>query len=457
MTRTRTWTLATAAALALAALLTWAFTPGAAQVELAVAASGPFETGIDEEGRTRLRDRYVVSAPLAGRLARLTLREGDLVRAGDGVALLQPLLPTLLDDRARLEQQARVSAAGAAAQAASAREAAARVALEVAQAEWRRTEGLVQQGFVSPLKADADRLAEQAARREAQAAAEMTRAARFELEGARVALSAWTVGASAEGGAAAARLVLRSPVAGRVLKLHHPSEGTVAAGAPVLEVGDVARLEVVAELLTTDALQVRPGSVVRIERWGGAGVLAAQVRRVEPAAFTKVSALGVEEQRVVVVIDFTGPPEQWAQLGDGYRVGVRVLTRQAEQALRIPVGAVFPRPAGMAPGEGCGEEGGEMAGLAGAQAGPQKAAPTASQTASQAGASADPTAQGRCAAVFVEEGGHAHLRAVRLEARNDRQAWVAAGLRAGERVVVYPPSALREGARVRARNSAAST
>ena len=434
-TRIRTWTLATALALALAALLAWAFTPGAAQVELAEATSGPFETGIDEEGRTRLRDRYVVSAPLAGRLARLTLREGDSVRAGDGVALLQPLLPTLLDDRARLEQQARVSAAGAAAQAASAREAAARVALEAAQAEWRRTEGLVQQGFVSPLKADADRLAEQAARREAQAAAELARVARFELEGARVALSAWTAGAagaSAEGGAAAARLVLRSPVAGRVLKLHHPSEGTVAAGAPVLEVGDVARLEVVAELLTTDALQVRPGSVVRIERWGGAGVLAAQVRRVEPAAFTKVSALGVEEQRVVVVIDFTGPPEEWAQLGDGYRVGVRVLTRQDAQALRIPAGAVFPRPAGMPPGEGCREGGGEAAAAAAVRA--------------------DPTADGRCMAVFVEEGGRVHLRAVRLHARNDRQASVAAGLRAGERVVVYPPAVLREGARVRARS-----
>jgi HlyD family secretion protein len=142
-------------------------------------------------------------------------------------------------------------------------------------------------------------------------------------------------------------VLLRAPVAGRVLRLHLASAATVTAGTPLLELGDVGALEVVVELLTGDALQVRPGSAVRIERWGGPQALAGTVRSVEPAGFTKVSALGVEEQRVRVLIELTSPPAQWASLGDGFRVGVRVVTRQAERVLRVPVGAVFPRPAGM--------------------------------------------------------------------------------------------------------------
>lgn len=435
MTR-RTAFLLAAGALVLAGLLAWAFAPRPVSVEAARATLGPFESGVDEEGRTRLRDRYVVSAPLAGRLQRPQLREGDAVRAGDVVGRLQPLLPAMLDERARREQQARVQAASAAWQAAQARVGVARVALERAASEGRRTDSLVQQGFVSEAKSEADRLAREAARAEWQAAQEGERAARFELELARAALAtsparadgvpASRADATGTGEGSASQvageraLALRAPVAGRVLKLHVASEATVAAGAPLLELGDVSALEVVAELLTGDALQVRPGSPVRIERWGGPQPLAGTLRAIEPAGFTKVSALGVEEQRVRVLIDLASPPAQWASLGDGFRVGVRVVTRQAERVLRVPVGAIFPRPAGMLADEGCPTP------VAGAPVGLDSG----------------------CVAAFVVEGGRARLRPLRLEARETRLAWVRSGLREGEVVIVYPAPAVADGVRV---------
>ena len=418
MTRkTALWLLA--GVLGVGALLAWAFAPRAVAVEVANVVAGPFEAGIDEEARTRLRERYVVSAPLAGRWLRPRLREGDAVRAGDVLGDLEPLLPTMLDARARREQQARVQAAAAGLEAARARVQQSRVGLERAQADLARSESLVQQGFVSQAKAEADRLARGAASAELQAALEGERAAGFELELVRAALAAGSSGAAEAG----ARVALRAPVSGRVLKLMAASEATVAAGTPLLELGDVGGLEVVAELLTTDALQVRPGSAVRIDRWGGPQRLDGVVRQVEPGAFTKVSALGVEEQRVRVIIELRSPSAQWAGLGDGYRVAVRVVTRSAAEAVQVPVGAVFPRPAGLRADDGC-------------------PLPTA-------GASAG--LDNGCVAAFVVAGGRAQLRAVRLEARETRMAWVRSGLAAGEQVIVYPPPAVEAGARVAVR------
>lgn len=398
----KTWIGAAAGTAAVVALLGWAFAPRPLAVDVATAAVGPFETSIDEDGRTRLVDRYVVSAPLAARLQRVTLREGDRVAAGEAVAVLMPLMSPLQDERTRREQVARVGGAEAALQRAATRVGAAQVALEQARNEQRRSEQLATQGFVAPTKTDADRLAVRAAEQELASAGDGVHIARHELEQARAAVAA------ARGGPATG-FVLRAPVAGQVLRLHHASEATLALGAPVLEIGDTSRLEVVAELLSTDALQARPGSPVRIERWGGPAALAGRVRRVEPAAFTKVSALGVEEQRVNVIVEITSPPAAWGALGDGYRVGVRVLTRSEPRALTVPVSAVFPLPA-AAPG-------------AAAQA------------------------------VFVLEGGRARLQPVRLVARNGSQAWVAEGLAAGARVLVYPPAGVADGVRVAERAS----
>lgn len=386
---------------ALLGLVAWAFAPRPVEVEVAAAVTGPFETTVDEDARTRLADRYVVSAPLAARLARMALREGDAVRAGDVVARLQPVLTPLLDERSQREQTARVAATEAALQQVHKRMEAARVALDRARDDLQRSEQLAQQGFVSPTKLTGDRLAVQGAQKDLEAAVAGEQVARHELQLSKAALGVSRGVATSSSGAV---FELRSPVAGRVLKLHHTSEGTVALGAPLLEIGDVARLEVVAELLTADALQARPGSAVRIERWGGPVVLDGRVRRVEPAAFTKVSALGVEEQRVNVIIDIDSPRETWSALGDGYRVGVRIVTRSEPKVRKVPVGAVFPLPA-PAPGHG----------------------------------------------VFVVDGRRARLQTVLLKARNGSEAWVADDLAEGARVIVYPGAEVRDGVAVRVR------
>ena len=390
------------AAAALLLLLGWAFAPRPVPVEVATADLGPFETTIDEDARTRLHERYTVAAPLAGRLARFTLREGDAVEAGALLATLTPVLSPMLDERTLAEQRARVAATESMQRRAATRIGAAKVAIEQARTELRRTEQLAAQGFVAPTKVDGDRLALQAAMRELDTAVEGEHVARHELEQARAALAAVSGGTAAGAGFA-----LRSPVAGRVLRVLQPSETPVALGTPLIEIGDVARLEVVAELLTSDALAAVPGSAVRIERWGGPLPLEGRVRRVEPAAFTKVSALGVEEQRVNVLIDINSPRSSWAALGDGYRVGVRIVTRSEKSVLRVPVSAVFPQ--------------------VGAN-----------------GAAGD-------SAVFVVDGGRARLRPVELGGRNEGQAWIRKGLGPGDTVVIYPPAGVADGVRVRVR------
>ncbi len=406
-------------ALALAALLVWAFRPQPAEVELAAAHSGRFETTIDEEGKTRLRERFVVSAPLSGRLARITLVEGDAVQAGALLAQLTPVMSPMIDERSQREAAARVAAGQAAVAGAGSRIARAQVGLEQARAEIRRSEQLAQQGFVAPTKLETDRLAERAAMREVEAAVQQRHVAEHELELARVVLGAVPGSAAGTGPGAgkAGAFAVRAPVAGRVLRVLQASETTVALGTPLLEIGDIAALEVVAELLTADALQAGPGSRVRIERWGGPQALQGLVKRVEPAAFTKVSALGVEEQRVRVLIDITSPPQQWQALGDGYRVGVRIVTQAVEQALMVPVSAVFPLPAGASATAGVDANGG-------------------------------PAAQH---AVFLFEGGRARLTPVQLGGRNASDAWVRSGLQAGAQVVVYPPNTVIDGARVKVR------
>ena len=395
----KTWMMLAAGAAVAAALFAWAFAPRPLGVELAAASEGPFETSIEEDGKTRLRDRFVVAAPLAGTLARITLREGDAVEAGAPLASITPVLPVMLDERTRREQQLRVEITQAQTQRVAARIEGAKVGLAQARNEQQRSEQLARQGFVAPTKLESDRLSVLAAQKELEAAVEEGHVAGHEVEQARAALMA----ATRPGAGAGKGFAVRAPIAGRVLKVAQASEGPVALGAPLVELGDTARLEVVAELLTADALRAAPGSAVRIERWGGDGVLEGRVRLVEPAAFTKVSALGVEEQRVRVLIDLVSPAQRWASLGDGFRVGVRIVTRSLPKVLKVPVSAVFPRP-----------EGGD--------------------------------------AVFVVEGGRARLVPVQLGARNGQEAWIESGLAAGAQVIVYPPPATRDGLRVAPRS-----
>ncbi|WIT10092.1 HlyD family efflux transporter periplasmic adaptor subunit [Paucibacter sediminis] len=391
------------AASALLLVLAWAFAPRPQAVEIASAQAGRFELGIEEDAKTRVQERYLVSAPLAGRWLRPQLKEGDAVQAGAVLGVLQPTLAALTDARSRAELAARAEAASDAVHAATARLAAVGIAQAQAQQELSRSEALARQGYLSAARRDSDALALQAAQQNLKAAQSELKIAQHEAAQARAALGVY--GGAGGAGAAGNGFVLRAPVAGQVLRVQQPSEGVVALGAPLLELGDTAQLEVVAELLSTDALAVRPGQPVQIERWGGPAVLKGQVLRVEPGAFTKVSALGVEEQRVRVLVKLLSPPAERQQLGDGYRVGVRILTRSAEGALLVPVSAVFPLPRAAA---------------------------------------------GRHA-VFRVEGGRARLTEVKLEARNGAVAWVTGGLDAGSQVVSYPPQDLQDGARVKPR------
>ena len=399
----------TVGAVVLVALLAWAFAPRPLDVEVAQATQGPFESAVSEDGKTRLRERYTVSAPLTGRLARIQLNEGDRVEAGAVVATLTPVLSPLLDERSQRELAARIEAAQANVARTTARWEGARLGVAQARNDLQRSEQLAQQGFVAPIRLDTERLAVQSAQREVEAAEQERHVARHDLEQARAALVA------TRGAPGGKPFELKAPVAGQVLRVLQDSETPVTLGTPLIELGDLAQLEVVTELLTADALATPPGSAVRIERWGGPVTLQGVVRRVEPAAFTKVSALGVEEQRVRVLIDLTSPPEQWKTLGDGFRVGVRIVTLALPQVVTVPVSAVFPLPADRAAAAGKGASGAERQ------------------------------------AVFVIEGGRARLKPVQVGARNGSQAWVREGLAAGAQVIVYPGAAVADGVRVKPR------
>ncbi len=395
-----------AGALSLAALMVWAFAPRPIDVEVAQVRLGAFEQTITEDGKTQLHDRYVVSAPLAGRLSRIALTEGDPVEVNAVVATLTPVLSPMLDERSRREQTARMEAGEANVQRASAHIARTRVAFEQARNDLQRTELLAKQGFVAPIRLDSERLSLQAAQREVESAVQEHHVAQHELEQTRAALQ------TSRGMPGTTRpFELRSPIAGRVLRVVQTSEATVAVGSPLLELGDLGQMEIVVELLTTDSLNAPPGSRVRIERWGGTTPLDGRVRRIEPAAFTKVSALGVEEQRVRVWIDITSPPSTWQALGDGFRVEVHIVTLSKDQALTVPVSAVFPLPTDSG---------------------------SSGQSAPRFG-------------VFVVDGGRARLRPIRIGARNGSDAWVSDGLKAGDSVIIYPSSAVTDAARVRPR------
>jgi HlyD family secretion protein len=384
-----------AGAVAVVALLAWAFAPRPVPVEVSVLAAGPFEQSIEEDGRTRLKDRYVVSAPVTARVMRVVLREGDRVAAGDTVAVLLPVMSAMVDARSAREDAARHRAAIAAVQGAAARVERSRVEVEEARLELHRTEKLAREGFLSAARQDSARLALAAAQREHEAARATHEVA--VQERAQAAAALLPPGAVQPG----QPLPVRAPVSGVVLRVAQTSEATLPAGADLLEIGDPARMEVVAELLTTDAVQAQPGRRAVIERWGGPPV-EGRVRRVEPAAFTKVSALGIEEQRVKVLIDLDAPPQGWALMGDGYRVTVRVITQSMDRALLAPIGAVFPfADGGMA--------------------------------------------------VYRVADGRARLQPVELGGRNGNEAWIRSGLEPGQTVILYPPPSVVDGQRVQLR------
>lgn len=387
-----------AVALLVAATLAWGFWPKSADVETAKVATGPMMVTVDEEGKTAVADRFVLSAPVAGYMRRLTLEVGDTVSKGQAVAELEPARSDVLDPRSRATAQAAVAAAGAGLEAARENALAKKAEAGLASSELQRAKALMERGHISR---SALERAESAASQTAAALAASeaaVRTAEADLKKARAALGYSPAEGNASAGIAVA---VRSPVNGRVLKLHRESEGAVAAGEPLADVGDTSALEVRSEVLSVDAVSMGPGTPVFFERWGGKERLEGRVRLVEPAAFTKVSSLGVEEQRVVVISDLTSPPESWQRLGDGYRVEARFVIWQADRALKVPSSAVFRSGAGKA--------------------------------------------------VFVVVGGRAKERLIKAGQMNGVATEVLEGLSEGDEVIVHPDDFLRDGARVRSR------
>ena len=301
---------------AIVLLIAWSLVPDPLPADFAAARRGPLRVTIDEEGETRVRDRFVVSAPLAGRVLRIELEPGDPVTAGETVlATFQPTDPVLLDSRSRAEAEARVKAAEAALGRARADRDRAQAELNKAEADLARTAKLASDEIVSAEQLEAAELVRDTRQKAVRAADFAVRTARYDLEVARARLvEPGNPGSSRE------PIQLRSPVDGVVLKRLRESESVVPAGEPLLEVGDPGDLEIVSDLLSTDAVKVKPGQRVLVEQWGGDAPLHGVVRRVEPSGFMKISALGVEEQRVNVVIDFRDPRQAWEALGDGWAV-----------------------------------------------------------------------------------------------------------------------------------------
>lgn len=381
-------------ALAAVAGIIWLLMPKSVQVETVAVAKGRFVASVDEDGKTRVRQRYVVAAPLAGRLTRVRLKAGDPVAVEDVVATILPPPAPLLDPRARREAEERLGAAEAALERAKAVVERARAQTENAKAELDRTRTLTGSGASTVQALERAELAQRVADRELRAAEFLNHAAEHELAQATALLGRYRDGVDAP----AEPWNVTAPVTGVLLRVVQESATVVPSGAPLIEVGDPRDLEIVTDVLSTDAVEIRPGAEVAIEHWGGAGALSGRVRRIEPAAFTKVSTLGVEEQRVNVLIDVLSPPQQWTGLGDGYQVDTRITVFTQDDIEIIPAGALFRRDDGWS--------------------------------------------------VYVAVEGRAQPRAIELLRRSRGFAAVRSGLSPGERVIVYPSDQISPGVRV---------
>lgn len=328
-----------------AAGLVYGFMPRALPVDIAEVKRAPLNVTVEEEGKTQVMERYLVSAPVAGYVRRIDLKAGDAITAGQVLAVIEPARANALDPRTRAQAQAQVSAARAALAVAGENARAATAAAQLAQQERARAESLRQSNFLSAQALDTARSAETRAQAVNQAANHAVKVSRFEMDMARAAVAN---AARLKTGGAAEQFQVRAPVAARVLKLLHESEGAVATGQPLLEIGNPETLEVEVEVLSTHAVKIAPGSKVILDRWGGEATVQGVVRVVEPSGFTKVSALGVEEQRVRVIVDITSPREAWQRLGDGYRVEARFVLWEGADVLQLPTSALFRNGAGWA-------------------------------------------------------------------------------------------------------------
>jgi HlyD family secretion protein len=388
----------------------WFAWPKPVAVDIALISKGPMEVTIDEEAKTRVRHVYTVSAPVAGKVLRIShplgeqgpsIHVGDQVKAAETVvANMQPTAPSFLDVRSREELQAMLTAAAAAVALAEAEARRIEAALEFSRSELRRAEALAKTNTIAERsleKAQLDVRTNEAALASARAQLDVRRSERSTVAARLIDPST----AKPDPGAGCC-IQLRAPVTGVVLKIIQDSEIVVPAGAPLIDIGDPLDLEIVADLLSTDAVQVPAGASVRIDGWGGPPIRG-RVTRVDPAGFLKVSALGIEEQRVRTTIDFGDPPHAWSRLGHDYRVIVHVTVWKGEQVLGVPVGALFR--------------------------------------------------QGDEWAVFAVKNGRARMTVVKIGHRNNRAAEVLSGLEEGDYVVLHPSDRVRNGTAVSRRES----
>jgi HlyD family secretion protein len=379
-----------AVALLLAAGGFFLLRPKPVAVDVAPITRGPMMVTVEEEGETRIHDHFIISAPVAGRLLRIELDAGDSVQAGQVVARI---VPAPIEPRQRAELVAQLDAALAATREAQAQAERAQSEYEQASRDRSRSEQLVASGVISREAFEQSQTKETTAKKALEAARERLDAAKAQEAAAKARLLE-----AEHGGTSEAVVLVKSPLKGKVLRLLQQSERVVAPGTPLLDLGYSPQLEVVTDVLSTEAVKVHAGDPVLLEGWGGGQPIRARVRLVEPSGFTKISALGIEEQRVNVVIDFVDPP---GPLGDGYRVEARIIVWQAENVVKLPASALFRH--------------------------------------------------GNSWAVFTVENGRARLREVQIGHRNASEAEVLGGIGAGSPVILHPTNEIREGIRVQPR------
>lgn len=393
------WPGAIAAALALA--LAYAYWPRAVPVDVAQVTRGPMAVTVEDDAVTRVRESYIISAPISGRLLRVETHVGDDIDAGKTViAQIMPVDPGLWDARTRRELEFTASAARAARDLAGATIRAAEARLTEARQEFERSTQLYAKGHIAKTRLERAETAQKTASADLTTAQAALRQREFDVKTAETALMA----PSEISQTGSKRFYdVRSPVSGKVLRLIQENEGVIQAGQPLVEIGDPANLEVVVDLLSTDAVKVTPGDVAEIRRWGGDGVLNGLVHRVEPSGVRKISSLGIEEQRVNVIIDITDRADRWTRLGHGYQVDAAIVLWRNDSALQVPVGALF-RSAGKW-------------------------------------------------AVFASRSGRAALQEVEIGRINETAAEVLRGLKPGDTVVSHPSDRVQDGVLITPRES----
>jgi HlyD family secretion protein len=397
MRKLRLWIWGGIALLVVIALV-YSLSPQPVLVEQSEVTESSLLVTIREEGITRVKDRYVISAPVSGYMQRVNLEVGDRIEQGETLTELEPLRSDVLDPRRRAEAEARVAAARSALLSAQENAEAAKSDAELALTEYNRKEPLAETGAISQEELSLSRSSLQRAQAILRSSEFAVDVAQYELDAASTALQ--YSAAQNDSGVLKERVPILSPVYGSILRRYRESEGVVSAGEALLEVGDPAALEVAVDALSADAANIHAGMEVILSNWGGPP-LDALVRLVEPVGFTKISALGVEEQRVWVILDIVSPQEEWGTLGDGYRVEAEFLLWQEQQVLQVPASSLFRY-------------------------------------------------EDRWAVYRIEEN-RAHLTAVNVGQRNGLQAQILSGLSPGQRVVSYPDSELVDGSRVRIR------